>query len=135
MGGKVFDAVFPLLNPFSRIPVCGLISQYNATEPPAGPDRLPQLFRAILTKRLLFRGFIVGDFAAREGDFRRDMTTWVREGRVKMREHVVDGLENAPAGLIGLLKGENFGKTVVRVATEPGKGLDFHDPAPPLGGR
>jgi NADPH-dependent curcumin reductase len=128
VGGAVFDAVFPLLNPFSRIPVCGLISQYNATELPPGPDRLSQLMRAILTKRLLFRGFIVGDFMPQEADFRRDVSTWVREGRIKQREHVVEGLENAPGALIGLLKGENFGKVVVRVGGEhpPSPGLPQH---------
>ena len=116
VGGAVFDAVLPLLNPFARIPVCGLIAQYNATELPPGPNRLPLLMRNVLTKRLLIRGFIVTDFAARLEDFLRDVSQWVREGRVKYREDVVDGLENAPATLIGLLKGENFGKQLVRIA-------------------
>ena len=116
VGGAVFDAVLPLLNPFARIPVCGLIAQYNATELPPGPNRLPLLMRNVLTKRLLIRGFIVWDFAARLDDFLRDMSQWVKEGRVKYREDVVDGLENAPATLIGLLKGKNFGKQLVRVA-------------------
>lgn len=120
VGGAVFQAVFPLLNPFARVPVCGLIAQYNATEQPPGPDRLPQLMRATLTKRLTFRGFIVSDFADREADFRRDVSAWVREGRIKYKEHVLDGLEQAPRGLIGLLRGENFGKTLVRVAPEGG---------------
>jgi len=72
--------------------------------------------RAILTKRLTFRGFIVSDFSARYGDFIRDVSAWVREGRIKYREDVVEGLENAPRALIGLLRGENFGKLLVRVA-------------------
>ena len=72
--------------------------------------------RAILTKRLLLRGFIVSDFAALHDDFLRDMSSWMKDGRVKYREHVITGLENAPAGLIGLLRGENFGKMLVRVA-------------------
>jgi hypothetical protein len=115
VGGAVFDAVLPLLNDFARIPVCGLVAHYNATEPPAGPDRTPALLRAMLTKRLTFRGFIVWDFADREEAFRRDMEAWVREGRVKYREDVVEGLENAPEAFIGMLKGRNFGKLLVRV--------------------
>jgi NADPH-dependent curcumin reductase CurA len=118
VGGAVFDAVLPLFNPFARMPLCGLISQYNATELPPGPNKLPQLMRAILTKRLTIRGFIVFDFAAREPDFLRDMTAWVAAGKVKYREDRVDGLENAPRALIGLLRGENFGKLVVRVAKD-----------------
>src|SRR5215469_12292896 len=116
VGGPVFEAVFPLLNPFARIPVCGLISMYNATSLSPGPILLPHLMRAILTKRLMIRGFIVSDFSARYGDFLRDVSAWVREGRIKYREDVVEGLENAPRAFIGLLRGENFGKLLVRVA-------------------
>src|SRR5690348_4268954 len=116
VGGAVFEAVFPLLNPFARIPVCGLISMYNATSLSPGPILLPQLMRAILTKRLTFRGFIVSDFSARYQDFMRDVSAWVGEGRIKYREDVVEGLENAPRALIGLLRGENFGKLLVCVA-------------------
>jgi NADPH-dependent curcumin reductase CurA len=115
VGGAVFDAVFPLLNPFARIPVCGLIAQYNATGLPPGPNRVPQLFRAVLTKRLTIRGFIVTDFAAKYADFLRDVSTWVEEGRIKYREDVVEGLERAPEAFMGLLKGKNFGKLLVRV--------------------
>ncbi len=116
VGGAVFDAVLPLLNAFARIPVCGLIAQYNATELPPGPNRLPLLMRNVLTKRLLIRGFIVTDFAARFEDFIRDVSQWVREGRIKYREDIVEGLDSAPATFIGLLKGKNFGKQLVRVA-------------------
>ena len=116
VGSPVWDAVFPLLNPFARVPVCGLIAQYNMTELPAGPNRVPALFRAVLTKRLLIRGFIVTDFAAHFNDFIRDMPQWVKEGRIKYREDVADGLENAPAAFMGMLKGRNFGKQLVRVA-------------------
>ncbi len=115
VGGAVFEAVFPLLNDFARVPVCGQIATYNAVEMPAGPLRTSQLTRAILTKRLTLRGFIVTDFAARHGDFLRDVSAWVREGRIKYREDIVDGLENAPRALIGLLRGQNFGKLLVRV--------------------
>jgi NADPH-dependent curcumin reductase CurA len=116
VGGAVFEAVFPLLNPFARVPVCGLISQYNAASPQQAAFTVAQVMRATLTKRLAFRGFIVSDFAARHGDFLRDMSAWLKEGRIKYREDVVDGLEQAPQALIGLLRGENFGKRLVRVA-------------------
>jgi NADPH-dependent curcumin reductase CurA len=116
VGGPVFEAVFPLLNSFARVPVCGQIATYNATDWPAGELRVSKLTRDILTKRLTFRGFIVSDFAARQADFLRDVSTWLREGRIKYREDIVDGLEKAPRALIGLLRGENFGKLLVRVA-------------------
>jgi NADPH-dependent curcumin reductase CurA len=116
VGGKVFEAVFPLLNDFARVPVCGQIATYNATEMPAGELRTSAVTRAILTKRLTIRGFIVTDFASRQGDFLRDVSAWLREGRIKYREDIVDGLEKAPRALIGLLRGENFGKLLVRVA-------------------
>jgi NADPH-dependent curcumin reductase len=119
VGGAVFEAVFPMLNPFARVPVCGLISMYNATTVSPGPILLPHMMRAILTKRLTFRGFIVSDFAARYEDFMRDVSAWVGEGRIKYREDVVEGLENAPRALIGLLRGENFGKLLVQVAPAP----------------
>jgi NADPH-dependent curcumin reductase CurA len=108
--------VFPLLKPFARVPVCGLISQYNAASPAQAAITAPQMMRATLTKRLTFRGFIVSDFAARHADFLRDMSAWVKGGRIKYREDVIEGLEQAPQALIGLLRGENFGKRLVRVA-------------------
>jgi NADPH-dependent curcumin reductase CurA len=115
VGGAVFDAVLPLLNPFARIPVCGIIAHYNATGLPAGPDRVPLVMHDILVKRLTFQGFIVRDYASQFGDFQRDMSGWLHEGRVKYREDITDGLENAPRELMGLLKGENFGKKIIRV--------------------
>lgn len=115
VGGKVWDAVLPLLNPFARVPVCGLISFYNATEAPGGPDRTAQLMRAVLTKRLLLRGFIVWDFAAQEEDFLQTVGGWLAEGKIRHREDVVDGLEAAPGAFIGMLRGANFGKMLVRV--------------------
>lgn len=119
VGGRVLRAVIPLFNFFSRMPVCGLISQYNMTDLPDGPNRLPQLMRAVLTNRLSIRGFIVRDFANQQADFLHDMGQWVRDGRIRYREHRIAGLENAPRGLIGLLKGENFGKVVVEVSDDP----------------
>jgi NADPH-dependent curcumin reductase CurA len=116
VSGAVWDAVFPLLSTFARIPVCGLIAQYSATESPEMKYKTSQIFRAVLTKRLTIRGFIVTDFAAKHGDFQRDVAQWIKDGKVKYREDVVDGIENAPAAFMGLLKGKNFGKLLVRVA-------------------
>ena len=121
VGGAVFDAVLPLFNPFARMPVCGLISQYSATGLPPGPNRLPVLMRSVLTKRLTISGFIVSDFAAKQGEFLRDVSSWLKDGRIKYREDVADGVERAPAAFIGLLKGENFGKMLVRVAPHQAK--------------
>ncbi len=97
VGGKVFEAVLPLLNNFARIPVCGLIAQYNASAPPTGPDRSPQLLLDILSKRLTFRGFIVGDFATQYPQFLKEMSEWLRTGRIKYKEDITDGLESRPA--------------------------------------
>jgi len=116
VGGEVWEAVFPLLNNFARIPVCGLIAHYNDTELPSGPDKSTRLLRTILTKRLTIRGFIVTDFADQAAAFRRDVGQWLAEGKIKYREDVVDGLEAAPDAFIGMLKGKNFGKLLVRVA-------------------
>ena len=117
VGGKVFDAVMPLLNPHARIPVCGLISQYNATSLPAGPDRLPQLMRLILSQRIRMQGFIIFDnYGPHYPEFLEVMTPWVEAGKVKVKEDVVEGLENAPDAFIGLLEGQNFGKLVVHIA-------------------
>ena len=116
-GGAVFDAVFPLLNNFARVPVCGLIAHYNDTE--AKPPKWASRFMfATLAKRLTFRGFIVSDFAARQSDFLRDMSQWLRDGKVKHKEFVTEGLENAPSAFMGLLKGANFGKQLVRVGPD-----------------
>ncbi|WOH84788.1 NADP-dependent oxidoreductase [Bradyrhizobium sp. BEA-2-5] len=117
VGGAVFEAVFPLLNPFARVPVCGLIAHYNDREARA-PKWASSIMFAILTKRLTFRGFIVSDFAARHGDFLRDMSAWVRDGKVKYKEFVTEGLESAPGAFMGLLKGANFGKQLVRVGPD-----------------
>ncbi len=116
VGGAVFDAVLPLLNTAARIPVCGLISQYNATETAAGTDRLPQLMGHILRKRLTFRGFIIfDDFGPLYPDFAAAMSDWIAAGQMHYREDIVDGLENALSAFVGLLNGENFGKRVIRV--------------------
>ena len=119
VGGKVFDAVLPLLNTLARIPLCGLIAQYNLTSLPEGPDRLPLLMRTLLTKRINMRGFIIfDDYGHRYPEFARDMSAWLAEGRIKYREHRVEGLENAPQAFVDLLEGRNFGKLVIRVGAD-----------------
>lgn len=116
VGGAVFDAVMPLLNTSARIPVCGLISQYNATSLPNGPDRLNLLLGTILRKRMTMRGFIVfDDFGHLYPEFAKQMGDWVAQGKIHYREEVIAGLEQAPAAFIGLLNGEAFGKRVVQL--------------------
>ncbi len=118
VGGAVWDAVFPLLNEFARIPVCGLIAQYNATGDFPGPDRLPVVMRDVLSKSLTLRGFIQREFADQRPAFYREMAGWIAQGRLRYREDIVTGLENAPQAFIGLLEGRNFGKLVIEVAKD-----------------
>jgi NADPH-dependent curcumin reductase len=119
VGGKVFDAVLPLLNTAARIPVCGLIAHYNDTALAEGPDRLALLMRTVLTKRLKIQGFIIfDDYAHRYDEFARDMQQWLTSGQIHYREDLTDGLENAPQAFIGLLEGKNFGKLVIRVGAD-----------------
>lgn len=118
VGGAVWEAVLPLLNDFARVPVCGLVSHYNATALPEGPNRVPEVMRAVLSRRLEIRGFIVWDFAHQQANFRREVGAWLAEGKVNMLEHRVEGLENAPAALIDMLAGRNTGKVVVKVAAD-----------------
>jgi NADPH-dependent curcumin reductase CurA len=116
VGGKIFRAVVPLLNTHARIPVCGLIAHYQGGETTSLPDFTPALMRAVLVKRLTMRGFIIfDDYGPRFGEFREQMSTWLRDGKIRYREDVVEGLENAPEAFIGLLAGRNFGKLVVKV--------------------
>lgn len=119
VGGKVFDAVLPLLNTSARVPVCGLVSGYNATDLPPGPDRLGLLMGTILKKRIRMQGFIIAqDYGDRIDEFQQKMGRWVNEGKIHYREQVTDDLENAPQAFIGLLEGKNFGKVVIRVAKD-----------------
>jgi len=116
VGGHVWDAVFPLLNTFARIPVCGLVAQYNATGEFPGPDRLPVLMRQVLSKSLTIRGFIQREFVEAQGPvFRQEMAGWIANGAIKYKEDIVEGLANAPEVFIGLLEGQNFGKLVVKL--------------------
>ena len=119
VGGPVFDAALPLLNPFARVPVCGLIHWYNAAAVPSVPDPTPRLMRQVLVKRLTLRGFIVFDHAQLHDAFEREVGAWVRAGKLRYREDVRDGLERAPEALAGLLRGENFGKLLIRVSDDP----------------
>lgn len=119
VGGKVFEAVLPLLNTKARVPVCGIVAHYNDTAPPSGPDRLPGLMGAILRKRITVQGFIIfDDYAHRYAEFFNEMSSWFAQGRIKYREEQVSGLEEAPKAFIGLLEGRNFGKLVVRVGDD-----------------
>jgi NADPH-dependent curcumin reductase len=119
VGGAVFDAVLPLLNAKARVPVCGLIAGYNATDLPPGPDRLGLLVGTLLRKRIKMQGFIVfDDYGPRWSEFAGAMREWVLENKVTVREDMVFGLENAPEAFIGLLQGKNFGKLVIQLAHE-----------------
>jgi len=117
VGGAVFDAVLPLLNVRARIPLCGLIAHYNDQALPTGPNRLGQLTRTLLVKRIKMQGFIIfDDYGDRYGEFFTAMSAWLKAGQIKFREDLVDGLENAPQAFIGLLEGRNFGKLLIQVA-------------------
>ena len=116
VGGHVLQAVLPLLNLNARMPVCGTIAWYNLTELPPGPDFTPVVMRTVLTKRVKMQGFIVSDHAQRNADFIRDVSGWLKSGKIKYREDVIEGLELAPQAFMGLLKGSNFGKLVIKVA-------------------
>lgn len=119
VGGKVFDAVLPLLNTSARIPLCGLVSGYNATDLPEGPDRVPLLMATILKKRIRLQGFIImQDYGHRLHEFQQEMASWLKQDRIHYREQVTEGLEQAPETFIGLLEGKNFGKVVVKISSE-----------------
>ena len=118
-GGAVLDAVLPLLNLHARIPVIGTIADYNASEPPPGPDRLPMLMRLALTRRLLIQGLLVPDWEQLRPAFVAKVGAWLRAGEIRYREDVTEGLENAPAAFVGMLEGRNFGKQLVRVGPDP----------------
>ncbi|SFN16264.1 NADP-dependent oxidoreductase [Variovorax sp. OV329] len=119
VGGEVTDAVLPLFKNGARMPVCGFIAHYNGDAASPGIDRRPQLLATVLQKRIRMQGFIILDhYADRHEAFRHDMQAWLAEGRIRLTEDIVDGLENAPAAFAGLLEGRNFGKLVVRVAPD-----------------
>ena len=116
VGGAIWQAVLPLLNKFARVPVSGLIAQYNGAGKGDGTDRLPATMRAILSMSLTVRGFINYDLAAdHHAAFLREVGAGIADGRIRYREDFVDGLERAPEAFIGMLEGRNFGKLIVRV--------------------
>jgi len=117
VGGAVWQAVLPLLNRFARVPVCGLIAQYNAAGAPPGPNLLPATMREVLSRSLTIRGFINYEFAPEHfATFLQTVSAGIRDGRIRYREDITDGFENAPATFIGMLEGKNFGKALIRVA-------------------
>ncbi len=111
VGGTITDAIFTALNVHSRIAICGQISQYNNTKPEMGP----RLFGALIVYRAKVEGFLVTDYAPRFGEAFKEMTAWIREGKLKYREDIVQGFENMPKAFIGLLQGENIGKRIVKI--------------------
>ncbi len=116
VGGAIWQAVMPLLNNFARVPVSGLIAQYNGIANGDGADRLPATMRQILSKSLTVRGFLNNEFAAEHyPEFLREVGAGIADGRIRYREDIVDGLERAPEAFIGMLEGRNFGKLIVRV--------------------
>ena len=116
VGGAVWQAVLPLLNDFARVPVCGLIAQYNGPSGTDTTDRLPATMRQILSKSLTLRGFINYEFAEQHyAELLREVGAGIADGRIRYREDFVNGLEKAPEAFIGMLDGHNFGKVIVRV--------------------
>lgn len=114
--GAILETVLQQINLGARIPLVGLISQYNAETPPPGPNLMP-----LLIKRALIKGFLVGDYQVRQPEFINDVSQWLQAGKLKYKEDVVKGLENAPTAFIGLLQGKNFGKLIIQVGDDPTK--------------
>ena len=113
VGGEVFEAALFNMNNFGRIACCGAVSQYDGAAPTPGPRGVPGL---IVTTRLNVRGFIVSDFYDRQDIALKELQAWVASGAIKVQEDVIEGLENTPAALVGLLAGENRGKRMVKVS-------------------
>ena len=111
VGGAMLDAVLARVNPFARIIACGMISQYNLEK----PDGVHNLM-SIIGNRVLMQGFIISDHYARMPEFHAEMGGWIKQDKIQYREDITEGIENAPAAFIGMLKGENFGKAMVEIA-------------------
>jgi NADPH-dependent curcumin reductase len=125
VGGAVWQAVLPLLNRFARVPVSGIISHYDSPSPASGPDLLPETMRLVISQRLRIQGFLNFDYLDKlYGEFQREVSRGITDGLIKYREDVVDGLENAPQALLGMLEGKNFGKLLIRVR-EPHAMIDI----------
>ncbi|MGI5519539.1 NADP-dependent oxidoreductase [Micromonospora sp. CA-259024] len=114
VGGDHLEAAISAMNLHGRAAICGMIAQYNATEPPPAPRNLA----LVIGKRLTLRGFLVNDHSDVRAAFVRDVAGWLREGTLSYDETIVDGIENAPAAFLGLLRGDNLGKMLVRVCGE-----------------
>jgi hypothetical protein len=114
VGGDVQAAVFDVLNPYTRVAMCGMVSQYNQDPFPPGPN-----LGFVVGKKVLIQGFIVSDKPERFAEWRQLAAPWVQDGTLRYREDEVDGLENAPDALGGILGGRNFGKLLVRVGPDP----------------
>ena len=114
VGGPVLEAVLRQINPRARVAMIGLISQYNATALAPGPNLMP-----LLVKRAMIKGMIVSDHKDREAAFLADVSRWLKEGKIKYREDIVEGLASAPAAFLGLFHGRNFGKLLIRVSPDP----------------
>ena len=115
VGGKVFEAVLPLMNRFGRIPVCGMISGYNATGMPEGPDRFPVFWSTVLVKHLTASGFIISNHFDRFPAFLQEVVPMIANGEVAYLEDIAEGIENAPRTFMGLLEGRNVGKQIVKL--------------------
>jgi len=113
VGGKVWQAVLPLLNDHARIPICGLVAQYDKS---AASYELAPTMREILSRSLNVRGFIYREFADQRSEFIDNVSRWIDEGHIRFREDIIQGLENAPEAFIGMLSGRNFGKLIVAVS-------------------
>ena len=115
VGGVHLEAALEQMNTKGRIVMCGMISMYNDVKPVPGPVRMPY----IIQKQLTMKGFIVSDHFDKFSAFTADMGKWIAEGKIRWKETIVDGIENAPEAFIGLFKGENMGKMIVKVGPEP----------------
>jgi len=111
-GGEIFETCLFAMKTFGRIACCGAVSQYDGAAPPHGPRGIPGL---IVTKRLTLRGFVVMDFDDQREAALRELQGWVASGQIKVQEDIIEGLENTPAALVGLLAGENRGKRMIKV--------------------
>ena len=118
VGGKVLETVIPLLNFQARVPVCGIIANYNDTSLPQGTNYLPALMRAVLTQRIKMQGFIVTDFASDYAEFYDAMGQWIRNRDIIYREDIINGLDNAVTAFQGLLEGKNFGKLLIQLSED-----------------
>jgi NADPH-dependent curcumin reductase CurA len=115
VGGAILDAVLGLVNPFARVALCGMISQYNLEKPASGPGNL----RNMVGNRVLMQGFIISDHMKRYPEFLAEVGGWLKAGRVKYQETVVEGIDGAVTAFLGLFSGDNTGKMVVRLGPEP----------------